>query len=184
MKQKTIKNPVSFSGVGLHTGKTVHLTIKPAQENEGINFIRTDLAARPTIKVTASSAVMDEKVTRCTAIESQGVRIYTIEHLLAALNGLGIDNVNIEIDAEEIPGLDGSSLEFLKGLEHVGLTEQKADRNIFNIQEPIVISNKTSTIVMVPCNQLNISYTLDYDHPLLRSQFFSLSILAEKFFPL
>ena len=72
------------------------------------------------VKVTAANAVMDEKVTRCTAIEFQGVRIYTIEHLMAALNGLGIDNVTIEIDAEEVPGMDGSSLEFLKALEQAG----------------------------------------------------------------
>ena len=119
---------------------------------------------------------MDEKVTRCTAVECQGVRIYTIEHLMAALNGLGIDNVTIEIDAEELPGLDGSSLEFLKALEQAGIIEQQADKNIFAIQEPIVVANKTSTIVMVPHDQLNVSYTMDYDHPLLRSQFFSQSI--------
>ena len=181
MKQKTIKKPVTLSGIGLHSGKTVHMTIKPAGENEGICFVRTDLAGRPSIKVTASNAVMDEKVTRCTAVEYQGVRIYTIEHLMAVLNGLGIDNVSVEIDGEELPGLDGSSLEFLKALEQVGSTEQQADKNIFVIQEPIVVFNKTSTIVMVPHDQLNISYTMDYDHPLLRSQFFSQSIDLSSF---
>jgi UDP-3-O-[3-hydroxymyristoyl] N-acetylglucosamine deacetylase/3-hydroxyacyl-[acyl-carrier-protein] dehydratase len=176
MKQKTIKNPVTFSGVGLHTGKMAHMTIKPAGDNEGICFVRTDLSGRPSVKVTASNAVMDEKVTRCTAVECQGARIYTIEHLMAALVGLGIDNVTIEIDGEELPGLDGSSLEFFKALEKAGFTEQQADKNTFVIQEPIVVANKTSTIVMVPHGQFHVSYTLDYDHPLLRSQFFAQSV--------
>lgn len=177
MKQKTIKNPVTLSGIGLHTGKTVHVTIKPAGENEGISFIRVDLPGKQPVKVTAANVVMDEKVQRCTAVEYQGVRIFTIEHLLAVLNGLGIDNVGVEIDGEELPGLDGSSLEFLKALERSGVEEQKADKNIFAIQEPIIVANKTSTVVMVPGDQMNISYTLDHaHHPLLRSQFFSLSL--------
>jgi len=181
MKQKTIKNPVTLSGIGLHTGKTVHLTIKPAKDNEGISFVRTDLPSRPSIKATAANAVMDEKVTRCSAVECQGVRIYTIEHLMAALNGLGIDNVTIEIDGEELPGLDGSSLEFLKALERGAILEQQSDKNIFAIQEPIVVSNKTSSIVIVPHDQFSVSYTMDYDHPLMRSQFFSQSVDVHSF---
>ena len=181
MKQKTIKNPVTLSGIGLHSGKPVRMTIKPAQDNEGISFTRVDLPGKLPVKVTSSNAVMDEKVTRCTAIECQGVRIYTIEHLMAALNGLGIDNVSVEIDSEEIPGLDGSSLEFVKALEQAQIIEQQADKNIFALQEAIIVSNKTSTIVMVPHDQLNISYTLDYDHPLLRSQFFSRQVDLSSF---
>jgi len=175
-KQNTIKNPVTLTGTGLHTGKAVRMTIKPAGVNEGISFKRIDLPGKQAVKVTASNAVMDEKVTRCTAIEFEGARVYTIEHLMAALSGLGIDNAIIELDAEEVPGLDGSSLEFLKALEQAGTTEQEAEKDIFAIQEPIIVSNKTSTIVMVPHDHLNISYTLDYDHPVLRSQFFSRSI--------
>jgi len=181
MKQKTIKSPVAFSGVGLHTGKTVRMTIKPAVENAGVSFIRVDLPSNQSVKVTACNAVMDEKVTRCSAIESQGVRIYTIEHLMAALSGLGIDNVTIEIDGEEVPGLDGSSLEFFKALESVGIVDQQADKNIFVIQEPIVVANKTSSIVIVPHDQFSVSYTMDYDHPLMRSQFFSQSINSASF---
>ena len=103
---------------------------------------------------------------------------------MAALNGLGIDNLTIEIDGEELPGMDGSSLEFLKALQEAGIVEQQADKNIFVIQEPIVVANKTSTIVIVPHDQLNISYTLDYDHPLLRSQFFSLRPLIQLLLPM
>jgi UDP-3-O-[3-hydroxymyristoyl] N-acetylglucosamine deacetylase/3-hydroxyacyl-[acyl-carrier-protein] dehydratase len=176
MKQKTIKNPVSLSGIGLHTGKTVRMTIKPAKDNEGVSFTRIDLPGKEPIKVTASNAVMDENVTRCTAIEYQGVRIYTVEHLMAALSGLGIDNVAIDIDGDELPGLDGSSLEFVKALEQAGTIEGQADKNVFVIQEPVVVSNKTSTIIIVPQDHFSVSYTLDYDHPLLRSQFYSKAI--------
>jgi len=181
MKQKTIKNPVTLSGIGLHTGKTVRMTIKPAGENQGVVFTRVDLPGKPTIKVTAASAVMDEKVTRCTAVECPSARIYTVEHLMAALNGMGIDNVSIDIDAEEIPGMDGSSLEFLKALEKAGVEQQQADKYIFAIREPIIISNKSAMIVMVPHDHLHISYTLNYDHPLLSSQFFAQSIDADTF---
>jgi len=181
MKQRTIKSPITLSGIGLHTGQAVRMTIKPALENEGISFVRVDMPGKQQVKVTATNAVMDEKVTRCTVIECQGVRIYTIEHLMAALNGLGIDNVTIELDAEEVPGLDGSSLEFVKALEKAGTAEQQADKNIFAIQEPIIVANKYSTIVIVPHEGLNISYTLDYDHALLRSQFFSQSVDSASF---
>ena len=160
MKQKTIKNPVTLSGIGLHTGKAVRMTIKPAGDNEGVSFTRVDLAGSQPVKVNVCHAVMDEKVTRCTAVEFQGVRIYTIEHLMAALNGLGLDNVAIDIDAEEVPGMDGSSLEFLKALEQAGTVEQQADKNVFIVQEPIIVANKNSTIVIVPHDQLNVSYTL------------------------
>jgi len=176
MKQKTIKSNVTLSGVGLHTGKTIHITIKPAGENAGVGFIRVDLPGKPVIKVSSSTAVMDARVTRCTAVEHEGVRIYTIEHLMAALSGLGIDNVSIEVDADELPGLDGSSLEFLKALENAGVVEQNADKNVFVIQEPIVVSNKNSSIVIVPHDHFSVSYTMDYDQPLMRSQFFSKSI--------
>lgn len=181
MKQKTIKNSVSFSGVGLHSGKPARLTLKPAGENEGISFHRIDLPGKQIIKVVAANAVMDEKVTRCTAIEFQGVRIYTIEHIMAALNGLGIDNVVIEIDAEEAPGLDGSSLEFVKGIEQAGTVEQSAEKHIFSIQEPIMVANKTSTVVIVPADQLSVSYTLDYEHPMLHSLYYSQSIDPHSF---
>jgi len=176
MKQKTIKNPVTLSGIGLHTGKSVHMTIKPAGDNAGVSFTRVDLPGKQSVKVIPANAVMDESVTRCSAVESHGVRIYTIEHLMAALNVLGIDNVSIEINADEVPGLDGSSLEFLKALQQAGSAEGQADKNIFAIQEVIVVANKTSSMVMVPYEGLSVSYTLDYDHPLLRSQYFSRSI--------
>ena len=175
-KQQTINNPITLSGIGLHSGANVNMTLKPAAADTGICFVRTDLPGRAAIKVSLSSAVMDTKVIRCSAVEYQGARVYTIEHLMAALMGLGIDNLTIEIDAEEVPGMDGSSLEFVKALQEAGISQQSADKNIFIIQEPIVVANQTSTIVIVPHDKLNISYTLDYDHPLLRSQFFSLGI--------
>jgi UDP-3-O-[3-hydroxymyristoyl] N-acetylglucosamine deacetylase/3-hydroxyacyl-[acyl-carrier-protein] dehydratase len=181
MKQKTIKNSVTVSGIGLHTAQKVTVTIKPAPENLGIVFIRTDRPDKPQIKVGAATAVMDAKLTRCTAVEAQGVRVCTIEHLMAALHGLGIDNAAIELDAEELPGLDGSSLEFVNLLKKAGIEEQAAEKYVFTVQEAIVVANKTSTIVMVPHDQLNVSYTLDYDHPFLRSQFYTQAVDEDSF---
>jgi len=181
MKQQTIKNPVTLSGIGLHSGAAVHMTMKPAAVDTGICFVRTDLSGQPSIKVSPSTTVMDAKVVRCSAVEYQASRVSTIEHLMAALTGMGIDNLTIEIDAEELPGMDGSSLDFVKALQQAGCLEQSADKNIFIIQEPIVVANKTSTIVIVPHDKLSISYTLDYDHPLLRSQFFSIDLNPASF---
>lgn len=181
MKQKTIKSPVALSGPGLHTGKMVNMTIKPAQTNEGVSFTRTDLAGKPPLQVMAANTVMDENVTRCTVIESQGVRVGTVEHLMAALSGLGIDNVAVELDGEEVPGLDGSSLEIVKALEKAQIVEQPSEKNTFVLKEPIIVMNKTSMIVMVPHDHLQVSYTLDYDHPLLHSQYVSQSIDPHSF---
>jgi UDP-3-O-[3-hydroxymyristoyl] N-acetylglucosamine deacetylase/3-hydroxyacyl-[acyl-carrier-protein] dehydratase len=181
MKQRTIKNQVTLSGPGLHSGKLVSMTVKPAGPNEGVSFTRVDLPGKTTVKVMAANTVMDENVTRCTVIESQGVRICTIEHLMAALNGLGVDNVAVDIDGEEVPGLDGSSLEIVKALEKAQIVDQQAEKDIFAVREPIVISNKNSTIAIVPHDRLHVSYTLDYDQPLLRSQFISKTIDANSF---
>lgn len=182
MKQQTIKNPITLSGKGLHTGRLVHVTLKPAAANTGVCFVRIDLAAKPSLKVSASTMVTDRNVVRCTALQSpQGFQIFTVEHIMAALSGLGIDNVVIEIDDKELPGMDGSSLEFLKALEKAGIEPQAQDKNIFAIKEPIVVSNAASSLVIVPHDQFTISYTLDYNHPFLRSQFFSINLSPETF---
>ena len=112
--QRTIQNPIGLSGIGLHTGQKVNVKFKPASENQGIEFIRTDLEGAPCIKADMSNLI---ERPRRTSIGIQNVEIHTIEHLLAALVGLGIDNIVIEIDAEELPGLDGSALPFLETIK-------------------------------------------------------------------
>ncbi len=181
MKQQTIRNEVKLAGIGLHTGQHAQVTLKPAAAGAGICFVRVDLPGAGVIRVEASSVVMDAKVTRCTAVGSGDVRVYTIEHLLAALSGLGIDNLVIEIDNQEVPGLDGSSLGFVEAIQKAGLLELDAERVVFEIKEPIVVASKTATVVIVPADHFSIAYALDYDHPALRAQFFSLHVDAAAF---
>ena len=130
--QHTIKNEVSISGVGLHTGNKVTLTFKPAPINHGILFKRIDLESHPIIKACASYVIDTQ---RSTTISKGDVKVQTPEHVLAACAGLKIDNILIEINAEEIPILDGSSIEFIKCLKKAELQKQNAIRKYFIIKE-------------------------------------------------
>jgi UDP-3-O-acyl-N-acetylglucosamine deacetylase len=112
-KQKTIEKEANIKGVGLHTANKVRVSFKPAGVDTGIIFTRTDLPERPTIKVSVDSLLSASRSPRRTSVGKDSVEIQTIEHLMAALAGLGIDNLNIDIDNNEVPGLDGSSLSFL-----------------------------------------------------------------------
>ena len=179
--QKTIKREFSLQGAGLHTGHFAHLTFKPAPENSGISFIRVDLPGRPVIEATSSNICTDTGVPRCTTIGRGQALIHTIEHLMSVLCGLEISNLTIEIDANELPGLDGSGIDYLKAFRKVGLSEQKATVEPFKIQEPIGIEHNGSMIYVVPADELKISYMLSYDHPFLKSQFFSLVVNPQTF---
>lgn len=173
MKQKTIKKECTFEGAGLHTGCRVKVVCKPAAEHAGINFIRTDLPDRPKIKVDPLNIHIDTSMPRCTAIGNDGCAIYTVEHLMSVLCGLGVTNLEIEIDAKELPGLDGSGLDFLKGLEKAGIAEQDAEVKVYEIKEPLGVELNGCSIFVVPARDFKVSYTLDYNHDVLRSQFFS-----------
>ncbi|MDO8675784.1 MAG: UDP-3-O-acyl-N-acetylglucosamine deacetylase [Candidatus Omnitrophota bacterium] len=182
MNQHTIQSPVTLSGTGLHTGQKVTCTLKPAVAGEGVRFVRIDLPGQPVIKVCPSSAVMDAGVTRCTIVQADSARVSTVEHLLAALGGLSVDNVTIAIDGPEVPGLDGSSLDFAAAIKKAGIVELKsAPQDIFEIREPIIVTHKNAFLAIVPAPEFSVSYTLDYDHPALRSQFFTLSVDPKTF---
>ncbi|MCK4882397.1 MAG: UDP-3-O-[3-hydroxymyristoyl] N-acetylglucosamine deacetylase [Candidatus Omnitrophica bacterium] len=173
MKQKTIKNECTFSGVGLHTGCKVNLICKSADEDTGIRFVRVDLDDQPEIKVDPLNIHIDTTMPRCTAIGKNGAVIYTVEHFMSVLSGLGITNLIVEIDANELPGLDGSAIDFLNAIKNAGIEEQDAESLCFEIKEPLGVEMNGCSIFMVPDKELRISYTLDYDHPVLKSQFFS-----------
>ncbi len=181
IKQKTIQQEIEISGHGLHTGNFVTLRLIPAGENAGINFIRTDLPDRPVIKIDFENVVMREARPRCSSLKRGEVVIHTVEHLMSTLCGLGIDNLTIEIDNNELPGLDGSGLQFLKAIKDAGVKEQNAEKEYIDIQEPIGVSLDGASILLIPDKEFKISYTLDYDHPFLRSQFFSTVINTEIF---
>jgi UDP-3-O-[3-hydroxymyristoyl] N-acetylglucosamine deacetylase/3-hydroxyacyl-[acyl-carrier-protein] dehydratase len=174
-KQRTIQKEVSLKGVGLHTANKVNLTFKPADIDAGINFVRTDLPGRPAVKATVDSLLSQSHCPRRTSIGREGIEIHTIEHLMAALAGLSIDNICIEIDNDEVPGLDGSSLNFLEILSKGGIREQDKRRRVYVIKEPIFVEEDGSALIAVPSQEFKISYTLNYNHPFLKSQYLEIN---------
>ncbi len=180
-KQKTILREASLEGIGLHTGNKVSLRFKPAEEDAGINFIRADLANKPVVKADYNSMVGKPGSLRCTSIIKDGVEIQTIEHLMAVFCGLGIDNINVELDNNELPGLDGSSRDFIKVLTDAGIKEQGKERKYYTIKEPVIVEDKSASIVILPATDFKISYTLNYNHSLLKEQFFELVVDEDSF---
>lgn len=180
-KQKTIQKELSVKGIGLHTGNAATVTFKPAGINSGINFIRTDLPGKPAIKAAVDSLIPVSHSPRHTSIGKDGVEIQTIEHLMAALFGLGLDNICVEIDNNEVPGLDGSSLNYLELLQNCGITEQEGKRKYYSLKEPIFLEEPGACIIASPSNRLKISYTLSYEHPLLKAEFLEIEVNPDNF---
>ena len=158
--QRTIKAPVEFSGVGLHTGEENSVKVQPAGADYGIVFCRTDIEGHPEIPAHISKLVSKE---RRTSLREGPADVSTVEHLLAALYSLQIDNAKVEIDGEEMPGLDGSALPFAKSLAEVGTVEQKATRKSFVLDEPIYVRDGDVSIVALPAEEgLSLQYHLDH----------------------
>ncbi len=177
-KQTTIKSSISLEGVGIHTGKDVKLTFKPAKSNTGYVFKRMDLDGSPSIEAIADYVINTQ---RGTTLEKNGVKLKTIEHVLAALVGLEIDNVVIEINAEEPPIMDGSSKSFVLALENAGLTDLNEFRNEFIIKDVVTFKDdKTgSEITIIPSDSYQITVMVDYETKVLGTQNATLSNLSE-----
>ena len=173
--QRTIAKEVSLSGIGLHTAAKVNVKFKPAEVDSGINFIRTDISSRPVIKASVESLLSQAKGRR-TSIGKDDISITTVEHLMAALSGLKIDNLYVEIDNNELPGMDGSSLAFVELLEKAGIVEQDKFRQHYNIREAVFVDDDGASIVALPCSEFKISYTLSYPHELLKAQFMRINL--------
>lgn len=176
--QHTIKEPVTLSGVGLHTGATVTITIKPANVGLGYRFQRIDLPEQPIVKADCDLVV---DTSRGTTIEQNGARISTIEHLLAALVGCHIDNALIEINAPEVPILDGSSREFIEAIESVGIQEQDAKRVVFTLDNNIHFYDPVKNVDMlaIPSQNYQITTMIDFNSPILGTQHASLKHINE-----
>jgi UDP-3-O-[3-hydroxymyristoyl] N-acetylglucosamine deacetylase / 3-hydroxyacyl-[acyl-carrier-protein] dehydratase len=174
VKQHTIKSPVSLSGVGLHTGAVVTLTLNPAPEHHGLKFKRVDLEGQPVIDADADNVT---DVSRGTTLEQNGGRISTVEHVLAACVGMEIDNLLIEVDGIEVPIMDGSARPFLNAIEEAGLVEQNAYREFIEITESIVFSDaeKQVDITVLPFDDYRVTVMVDYNSPVLGSQHASLN---------
>jgi len=180
-RQRTITRESNLEGIGLHTANKVNIVFKPADIDTGIKFIRTDLPSRPVIKATLEYLLPLSPALRRTSIGKDNVQIHTIEHLMACLAGLGIDNINIEIDNNEVPGLDGSSLKFCEVIMQAGIKEQEKERKYFSIKEPVYVEEDGAYIVALPDSEFKISYTISYNHPLLKAQFMELNLNSDIF---
>lgn len=169
VKQKTIKTEISLTGVGLHTGKEVKMTFKPALVNNGFTFVRVDLEGQPVIEADANYVVNTQ---RGTNLEKLGVKIQTPEHVLAALVGCDLDNVIIELNASELPIMDGSSKYFVEALEKAGIEEQNAKRNVYVVKEVISFTDEASgsEILIMPSDHYCVTTMVDFGTKILGTQ--------------
>jgi len=172
-KQRTLADGLEFEGVGLHSGLPVHLQILPAETGTGIRFRRVDLADRPEIAARVEHVV---EVDRGTTLAVGEVRVRTVEHVLSALAGSGVDNAVIEIDAPEPPAGDGSARIFAEGLARVGTSEQGATARFIDIREDLTVEEGDSRYVASPSSFFEVSATIRFDHPLIGRQFASFEI--------
>lgn len=178
VKQKTIKSEISLVGVGLHTGKEVKMTFKPAPVNNGYTFIRVDLEGSPMIEADANYVVNTQ---RGTNLEKLGVKIQTSEHVLAAFVGCDVDNVIIELDASEPPIMDGSSKFFVEAIEKAGIEEQEAKRNVYVVKDIISFTDEStgSEILVMPSEEYQVTAMVDFGTKVLGTQNASLKHIGD-----
>lgn len=178
VKQKTINTEISLTGVGLHTGKEVKMTFKPAPINNGFTFVRLDLEGHPVVEADANYVVNTQ---RGTNLEKLGVKIQTPEHVLAALVGCDLDNVIIELNASELPILDGSSKYFVEAIEKVGVLEQDAKRKVYVVKEVISFTDEEtgSEIMVMPSDSYSVTAMVDFGTKVLGTQNATMKNIAE-----
>ena len=169
LTQKTVKSPINFSGIGLHSGKISNISLKPSEPNSGIVFKRTDLKINNIVFPNFSN--VNNTVLNTTISNEYGVKVSTIEHLMGALFGLGVDNVLIEIDSEEVPILDGSAKEFIDKILLSGLEKSDAPIKIIKINKKVIYSDNEKFISIEPSKlNLEIDFELKYKNPIIGTQ--------------
>ncbi len=165
IRQRTLKNSIRAVGVGLHTGDKVHIELRPAAANTGVIFRRVDLADPVDIPAKAEN-VVDTRLS--TTLGKDGVRISTVEHLLAAVSGLGIDNIYIDVNAEEMPIMDGSAGSFVFLLQSAGIKEQDVAKKLIRIKKTVSVRNGDKWARFVPYKGFRVGFSIDFDHPVFR----------------
>lgn len=176
--QRTIAEPVSFPGTGLHTGALTNVVLKPAPPNAGIVFYRTDMPGRPAVPASVDNVV---DVSRGTTIAVGDARVHTVEHTLSALAGLGIDNIEIELDGPEPPNGDGSAMHVLNMIKKAGIVEQDAEKKYIKVERPVYYRDDDCTLSILPCDEHRISMTIAFDHVAIGTQYASFSINENSF---
>lgn len=165
-RQRTLKNLISATGVGLHTGQKVYMTLRPAAPNTGIVFRRVDL--EPAVEIRACARCVGDTSLSTTLIRD-GVRISTVEHLLSAFAGLGIDNAYVDLTAPEVPIMDGSASPFVFLILSAGITEQNAPKRFIRIRRPVQVEHGDKWARFEPYEGFKVAFTIAFDHPLFRS---------------
>lgn len=178
LNQRTVRQKVSCRGVGLHSGAPVELTFLPAQPDTGITFVRTDID-HPTEIPARADHVVDTSL--ATTLGVNGTRIATVEHVLAALTGLGIDNVRIQVDGPEVPIMDGSAAPFAELIDQAGVEVQRRTRRYLVIRRSVSVSDGDKTARLSPANRPAVSCTVDFDHPLISNQHLSIELTDRTF---
>ena len=173
IRQKTIRRSASIEGVGLHSGKTVRLTIHPAPAGRGIQFVRSD---RPDAEPLPADVKHVVGTAFATTLGHDDFTVATVEHLMSALAGLGVDNATVELDADEVPILDGSAAPFAKLVREAGRRELAAARKYLVIDSPISVADGDKRATLYPSREFRVSYTIEFDHPVIRMQQFKLAL--------
>ncbi|MEW5911353.1 MAG: UDP-3-O-acyl-N-acetylglucosamine deacetylase [Thermodesulfobacteriota bacterium] len=167
LHQRTLMRPVACTGIGLHSGKIINLCLRPAEPDTGVMFKRTDLPASPLIPADVHNVISTEL---STTVGLDGVTVSTVEHLLSALAGLGVDNVLVEVDAPEVPVMDGSAAPFVFLMRGAGFTSQGKPRQYYRVRQEVQVSQNGKSIRVAPSDQLRVDFTIEFDHPLINQQ--------------
>jgi len=167
IRQKTLQNTIRATGVGLHSGDKVYLTLRPAPVNTGIVFIRTDLEPQAHIRADAMSV---RDTTMCTAVSNGEAKVTTVEHLMSAFAGLGIDNCFVELSAPEVPIMDGSAGPFVFLIQSAGIQEQSSLKKFIRIKREIEVRDGDKVATFLPHNGFKVSFAIDFDHPVFEQQ--------------
>jgi len=181
-RQRTLAAPCSYRGIGIHTGEEATVTFRPARPDSGVVFVRTDIDGAPSIPASFRYVVRNQETPRRTTLSRNGVKIYTVEHVLAALMGLGIDNAIVEVDsAEPAEPVDGSCKPFVDILTEAGIEEQDAPLHYIEIIEPVSYESDDVALSAAPHDGLRLSFLIDYSNPTIGTQFASFEITEESF---
>jgi len=167
LQQRTVDGEIGCTGIGLHTGKKITINIKPLPPSSGIRFLRSDLSGSPHIPARLEN-VVDTRL--ATTVGQDGHIVSTIEHLMSAFAGMGIDNALVELDGPEVPIMDGSAGPFMYLLRNVGIRVQNEVKKFFLIKKPFSLKSGDKNISVYPCRELKITYIIDFDHPMLAEQ--------------
>ena len=163
-QQRTLKNVIRATGVGLHSGEKVYMTLRPAPVNTGIVFRRVDL--EPVVEIPASAGLVTE-TTLCTGLTCEGAKVQTVEHLMSAMAGLGVDNAYVELSSAELPIMDGSAGPFVFLIQSAGITEQDAPKRFIRITRPIEVTEGDQVARFEPYDGFKLGFTVKFDHPMI-----------------